>query len=230
MHKTFISYHHANEQDLKNSRYIVFLIDSKHKDHDGRIFCNINDARNFVNRCLDGIYASKAVIGFFVFDQLAESITTLSTTGSFVVGLFGEWGSGKTSVINLTEKAVKQSLCDKDKRNIRVIRFNPWGYVDGSQLMGQFFSALSSEFQYDKKVLFQASLGEAIEDYAFALEFSKYLPKVGLLLRPFLPAIRNFTERAGKAIQDKANSKKYDVLRLKKCVEDILKKKKIKLI
>ena len=163
-------------------------------------------------------------------DQLAESITTLSTTGSFVVGLFGEWGSGKTSVINLTEKAVKQSLCDKDKRNIRVIRFNPWGYVDGSQLMGQFFSALSSEFQYDKKVLFQASLGEAIEDYAFALEFSKYLPKVGLLLRPFLPAIRNFTERAGKAIQDKANSKKYDVLRQKKCVEDILKKKKIKLV
>ena len=163
-------------------------------------------------------------------DQLAESITTLSTTGSFVVGLFGEWGSGKTSVINLTEKVVKQSLLDKDKRNIRVIHFNPWGYVDGSQLMGQFFSALSLEFQYDKKVLFQASVGETIENYAFALEFSKYIPKVGVFLRPFLPAIKNLTEKAGKAIKDNANSKKYDVLLQKKRVEDILTKKKTKLV
>lgn len=31
----------------ENIRYILFLIDSKIKDHDGKIFCSLRDAREY---------------------------------------------------------------------------------------------------------------------------------------------------------------------------------------
>lgn len=67
----------------------MFLIDSKHKDHDGKIFCNIDDAKDFVKYCLDGVYASKAVIGFFIFDPLAQSM------GISMIQTFGFTGDKK---------------------------------------------------------------------------------------------------------------------------------------
>lgn len=48
-----------------NGRYILFLIDSKMKQHDGKIFISYNAAKEYAVGCLDGIYATKAVIGFF---------------------------------------------------------------------------------------------------------------------------------------------------------------------
>ena len=54
----------------------------------------------------------------------------------------GEWGCGKTSLLNLT----KLHLKDND---IKIMDFNPWMYSSYNQLVEQFFDELISQFSND---------------------------------------------------------------------------------
>ena len=71
---------HLNEA---NARYILFLIDSKIKQHDGKIFSSYTEAKDYAVGCLDGIYANKAVIGYFLLDPNVKemSISLIETIG-----------------------------------------------------------------------------------------------------------------------------------------------------
>lgn len=64
------------DMEASNLRYIVMLIDSKSKDHDGRIFCSIAEARDYAALIMEGgWYTDKAVIGMFVMDPKCESMS-----------------------------------------------------------------------------------------------------------------------------------------------------------
>lgn len=67
----------------ENARYILFLIDSKIKDHDGKIFCCLSDAREYAKDTIKEKYADKAVVGMFVWNQDAREmlITMVETIG-----------------------------------------------------------------------------------------------------------------------------------------------------
>lgn len=56
------------------------------------------------------------------------------------IGLIGEWGSGKTSILNMTEEFLKED------KQIKIIKFNPWIYSSYNQLVEQFFDELIIEF------------------------------------------------------------------------------------
>mgnify|MGYP001008445109 CR=1 FL=1 len=137
--------------------------------------------------------------------QLAEAIILLSQD-SYVVGLYGEWGSGKTSVLNLTEEALLEASSG-DKKPPIIIRFSPWGYTDSGQLISQFFALFSSRLKYDKKDKKQKRAGEIIEKYAFALEYTKYVPVAG----PFLSALPSLAKNIGKRIKESASSREINI-------------------
>lgn len=67
----------------KNIRYILFLIDSKIKQHDGKIFCNYIDAKEYAASCIEEKYSDKAVIGMFYLDTTSEEmlISSVETIG-----------------------------------------------------------------------------------------------------------------------------------------------------
>lgn len=52
-----------------NLRYIVFLIDSKFKEHDGKIFSSYADAHEYACDAINENYSDKFVIGMFNFDK-----------------------------------------------------------------------------------------------------------------------------------------------------------------
>lgn len=64
-------------------RYILFLIDSKIKQHDGKIFCSYNEARQYAKECISEKYVDKAVIGMFYLESFSKemSITMVETIG-----------------------------------------------------------------------------------------------------------------------------------------------------
>lgn len=67
-----------------SARYILFLIDSKIKQHDGIIFCSYKEAREYAADCLkEGWFCDKAVIGMFSMDTEAKEmrITMVETIG-----------------------------------------------------------------------------------------------------------------------------------------------------
>ena len=65
------------------ARYIIFLIDSKIKGHDGKIFCSFKEAREYAQDAISEKYADKAIVGMFVMDNSAKEmmITMVETIG-----------------------------------------------------------------------------------------------------------------------------------------------------
>jgi len=70
--------------ELSNARYILFLIDSKIKDHHGKVFSSLKDAKYYAMDAMSEKYADKAVIGMFVWnDQARELLISMVETIGF---------------------------------------------------------------------------------------------------------------------------------------------------
>jgi len=69
-------------------------------------------------------------------DKLYNEIKQLPIEDSFVYGLYGRWGEGKTSFINL--------LLEKFKSNdpFIVINFNPWYFQDEKAILNAFYNEI----------------------------------------------------------------------------------------
>lgn len=78
--------------------------------------------------------------------DLQQEIIELPFTDSFVFGLYGSWGEGKTSVINL--------LRDKfeDNEDFLIVNFDPWHFKDEEAILAAFYrqveETLSQKFVF----------------------------------------------------------------------------------
>jgi predicted KAP-like P-loop ATPase len=64
--------------------------------------------------------------------QVAQIIAQWRGRDSLVIGLFGAWGSGKTSLTNMIVEALK------GKPSIEVVQFNPWQWSGHEELTAAF--------------------------------------------------------------------------------------------
>lgn len=73
--------------------------------------------------------------------SLARTVLSMKGQESFVFGLCGPWGSGKSSVLKLVV-----SFLGKGKASARpvVIEFNPWWFSGRDQLLHAFLSQLGA--------------------------------------------------------------------------------------
>lgn len=66
-----------------------------------------------------------------------------------VIGLFGSWGLGKTSILNMFRDYVRR---DQEKyKNVLVATFNPWFYEDTGALITAFFATIAAEIGRDTR-------------------------------------------------------------------------------
>ena len=63
-------------------------------------------------------------------EGMAKSIIGLKSSEGFVYGLYGAWGTGKSTVINFIEHYVNDHNKKPDaETKIIVFRFNPWHHL-----------------------------------------------------------------------------------------------------
>ena len=70
--------------------------------------------------------------------RVADTISSRTDPTSLVIGIYGRWGEGKTTVLNFIE----QRLVESD--TVICVRFNPWLYQGESQLLLSFFETLAT--------------------------------------------------------------------------------------
>ena len=61
-----------------------------------------------------------------------------------VIALYGEWGSGKSSIINLAIESIKKS---EQENKPTVIEFNPWFFSEEGSLGEHFFNEIAKELE-----------------------------------------------------------------------------------
>ena len=70
-------------------------------------------------------------------ERIAHTIARRADQRSIVVGIYGVWGSGKTSLLNL----MVEELCVHE--HLIVVRFNPWLFNSQEHLLRSFFATLA---------------------------------------------------------------------------------------
>lgn len=79
---------------------------------------------------------------------LARCILDHKNVESLVIGLYGGWGDGKTSVINLVLQELRFAASNMfDDEKPIILNFSPWSYSGQGQLVYSFFRRLSSELR-----------------------------------------------------------------------------------
>lgn len=110
---------------------------------------------------------------------LAHSLVNLKMTDTFTVGLFGKWGCGKTSIVNMMLQEMERLQQDVEAdRQIIVVHFEPWNFSTTDQLLSQFFVRLSNVIK-SKKDKNLSNIADAIENYSDALDLFQLLPTFG---------------------------------------------------
>jgi len=147
-------------------------------------------------------------------EQLAKAILSYNQRESFNIGLYGEWGSGKTSVINMVEESIFASIENEDNKPT-IIKFNPWLFADQGQLTVQFFKQFSSAYKTTEKTASAInSIGTAMESLGAAFELTSLIPMVGGAGTLFGKAVQSFGKQlTSKSQTPDIQSLKNDVVR-----------------
>ncbi|ATN10610.1 putative KAP-like P-loop ATPase [Pseudomonas protegens] len=103
--------------------------------------------------------------------RIAETIARRLDPSSIVIGLFGPWGDGKTSVLKMMEESLDQH------GQVVTIRFNPWHFPSEDALLRGFFATLAEAL--GKEPAFKEKAAALLESYGGILSvISVALPGV----------------------------------------------------
>ena len=148
---------------------------------------------------------------------LAKTLVNLNSEDTFTVGLFGKWGSGKTSIVNMTLSEIDSMQSQNPEgQQIIVVHFEPWNFTDTNQLLTQFFVRLANEFQ-KKSDENLTKIGQALERYSDAFSLLELIPTVGA---PIATASKWGVNLLGKKMQRGLDER--DVLKQKDQVIKLL--------
>jgi predicted KAP-like P-loop ATPase len=89
---------------------------------------------------------------------------TDADSSSLTIGLYGKWGSGKTSIINM----ITENL--ESKENIIILQFEPWIFSDTQQLISNFFKEFAKAVKHKDSADEAKKIGEELEIYATFFE------------------------------------------------------------
>lgn len=128
---------------------------------------------------------------------LAKAILSYELDDSISVGLFGKWGSGKTSLINMTLEEIKTLSAQREPF---IIKFNPWNFSDQNQLIQQFFNELSLVLCREDSAGKHVKIGRTIQKYSRFFEPFDYVPTVSFIgkIAKALKGVGKAAEKAGK--------------------------------
>lgn len=129
---------------------------------------------------------SDDLLNYYPFAEKVKEIIQgySSNPEPLTIGIYGKWGTGKTSLLNLIEKHIE--VFQKDKKDKPYIKFhyNPWLYQTKEEMLFDFFTILSKKLHYSGNENLRKA-GEQI------LKYSRYLKSVRLSVSGGIPGVFN---------------------------------------
>lgn len=105
------------DNDIINNKVKYLLIDENDVDYD------------FLHRDI-------------IIEHIYNSILNVKADNSFVIGISGAWGSGKTTTVNIVKEKIKNNINNKD---LILNDFNPWIYDNPQNMMVGLLKSILNE-------------------------------------------------------------------------------------
>ena len=142
--------------------------------------------------------------------ELSRHILGYKSDDSLTIGIIGEWGSGKTSFINMTLEVLENN------KDYIIFHFNPWNISTRKQLISDFFSQLSNEIGKINKeeILKDVSKNLHLLSKIFEPATLVPIPQISIfasLAKKFLKIIGDFFNKAAEFQKSDLNEIKEDL-------------------
>lgn len=131
------------------------------------------------------------------------------------IGLYGSWGSGKSSLINLALDYIERKAKNiKKERKPIIIKFNPWNFTEQNSLITTFLNELAKSIQYQDHSAEAKRVGKELITYSkFFIPLSFIAPFPANLLANLF---ENVFKQVGEAAKDWGELKSKSVEDFKK--------------
>ena len=136
--------------------------------------------------------------------RIAETVATRIDPSSIVIGLYGPWGDGKTSTLNLLEEVLDRHP------NVVHVGFNPWYFGSEDQLVKAFFATLAQALGKSLPNL-KERIGKLFADYGSVLSIASIAIAGTVQIKP---------GDAAKGLGETLSNVSIDALRLR--IEQLL--------
>lgn len=125
--------------------------------------------------------------------SLSKNILQHEDKNTIVIGLYGKWGFGKSSIVNILLEDIKQSKeFSEDKKPI-IIEFNPWNFSEQDNLTSVFFNEIANSLSYADSSENIKKIAEKLKLYGYFLSSAvlvsnalRYVIPIAFLLIGFL--------------------------------------------
>lgn len=108
-------------------------------------------------------------------EHLADVLFDHEDSKCLIAALNGEWGCGKSSILNLIEAHLTDK--QKDNEDIIILRFNPWNASDVEQLTAMFFRELKIAIVgLDKNQTTKENIGKLLDIFSGILTVAQLSP------------------------------------------------------
>ncbi|MBI1810430.1 MAG: hypothetical protein HYR78_00560, partial [Nitrospirae bacterium] len=131
-------------------------------------------------------------------EDLYKEITNLPFSDSFVFGLYGSWGEGKSSVINLLRNKVEKNI------DFLIVNYDPWYFKDEEAILSSFYNQI--EYALSERYIFSGIKRTFIKyQKLISLGLSQAGFKIDLLfsdesLEKVKQRVESYISRTGKKI------------------------------
>ncbi|MGG3271681.1 P-loop NTPase fold protein [Priestia aryabhattai] len=95
--------------------------------------------------------------------HLGKAIGNWKKHESLVIALNGEWGIGKSSIINMALATIDNEIKEEKPT---IVMFNPWIYSDLNNLTSTFFDELAKELKIQNNTLKDKQIAEKLKIYS----------------------------------------------------------------
>ncbi len=115
------------------------------------------DNKNYINLISD-IEVYQKDSDYLEFDKYADILLNIikGTNGPFTLGVKGEWGNGKTSLLRLVEAKINDENKDKNKdkteEEIQTVWFNAWQYEREEHILFPFLATIADSISNSEKL------------------------------------------------------------------------------
>jgi predicted KAP-like P-loop ATPase len=92
--------------------------------------------------------------------RIASIVAKPQIDKSLIVGLYGKWGEGKTTVMNFIQQELPKDAI--------IVKFNPWLFSDEKHLLASFFTSIAEALGESDKTKTE-KIGELLSDYSGAI-------------------------------------------------------------
>lgn len=152
-------------------------------------------------------------------DNISNAIINYEdkNNNSLTIGLYGKWGSGKTSIVNMAIEKLEE------EKDIIIFDFEPWLFSDTNQLISGFFKEFANKINHNaNESEDMKTIGTKMEAYATFFEPLSLIPEPSISLPS--KAISYVLSWGGKTYKKMGEAYKQDLSSTKKEIKKHLNK------